>query len=124
MPAFDLKPMRTTNQVLALAAFFAIAQNGLGQPAPPSITTQPTSQTPYIDSAATLSVEATGSPPLHYQWRFNDADLRNESNSSLELPSVTSTNAGPYSVVVSNDAGSVTSQTAWLSVLPTNIVSV
>src|SRR5258708_5270567 len=101
--------MRTINQFLALAAFFAKAQNDFGQPTAPSITTQPTSQSPYIDSAAALSIEATGSPPLRYQWRFNDADLHNEINSSLELLKVTPTNAGPYSVIVSNDAGSITS---------------
>src|SRR5205823_6064833 len=40
-------------------------------PAPPSITTQPTSQTVSSGQTATFSVTATGTAPLAYQWKKN-----------------------------------------------------
>jgi hypothetical protein len=49
-------------------------------------------------------------------------DLPQATNSSLVIKAQF-TNAGPYSVIVSNNAGCITSDTAWLSVLPTNVVN-
>jgi len=98
----------------------ATAMSSFGQP---DITQQPTNQMPYVGSTAVFSVIATGLPPPTYQWRFNGADLLDKTNTSLSLVNAQFTNAGPYSVVVSNDGGSVTSRVAWLSVLPTNVVN-
>ena len=38
----------------------------------PAITAQPESQTIALEGTADLSVTATGEPPPHYQWFFND----------------------------------------------------
>ena len=66
----------------------------------------------------------TGSSAPSIHWFFNGAILPgNSNNNSLILTWVGFTNAGAYSVTLSNDSGSVTSQPAWLSVLPTNVVS-
>ena len=115
--------MQTNIILLATAAFLTTVLSGFGQPAP-EISTPPANQVAYISSNATFSVAATGSSPLRYQWRFNDTDLLNKTNNTLKLLNVQFTNAGPYSVLVSNDGSSMTSQNAWLSVLPTNVVSV
>src|SRR5205823_8144975 len=42
---------------------------------PPAITTQPISLTVTQGAGATFSVVATGSGPLHYQWRFDQSNL-------------------------------------------------
>src|SRR5438094_8343533 len=42
---------------------------------PPSITRQPTNQSASLGASITFSVSATGTMPLYYQWRFNEADL-------------------------------------------------
>ncbi|GEM_PF-1029935 len=82
----------------------------------PAITTQPLSQTVTAGSAATFSVAATGTGTLSYQWRKNDNNLAGQTGTALTLPSVTLADAGTYTVVVSDAAGSVTSSPAVLTV--------
>ena len=83
---------------------------------PPSIITQPASQTVAAGASATLSVTAVGSPPLSYLWRFNNAPLLPATNAMLVLTNVQIANAGSYSVMVSNPFGFVTSSNALLTV--------
>ena len=83
----------------------------------PSITTQPTNQTVGVDGNATFSVSATGTAPLSYQWYFNtDPPLTGKTNATLTLNNVQTNDAGGYSVVVANSAGSTTSVVAALTV--------
>ncbi|HTS17614.1 MAG TPA: glycosyl hydrolase family 28 protein [Verrucomicrobiae bacterium] len=85
--------------------------------APPSITTQPQGLTVIPGQFATFSVVASGSPPLSYQWYFNtNTLLASATGASLILTNVQSDNAGIYSVIVSNAAGSITSSNAVLTV--------
>jgi len=42
---------------------------------PPGIVTQPASQTVLAGMTATFTIEASGTPPLGYRWRFNGANL-------------------------------------------------
>lgn len=82
----------------------------------PSITAQPASLMLSLSSAATFSVTATGTAPLSYQWRKDGAVLAGATISSLTITNVQLGDAGSYSVVITNIAGSVTSQAATLSV--------
>ena len=82
----------------------------------PSITAQPASQTVNPGATVTFSVTATGTAPLDYQWRFNGVDIFDATASSYTKTGVQSADAGSYSVVVDNSAGSVTSANAVLSV--------
>src|SRR4030095_6391503 len=95
-------------------------------PMRPTIITQPQSQTVPEGSDVTFSVTATGTEPLRYRWRRNGVTLPGATNSSLTLFSVTSSNAGNYSVIVTNIAGSAISSNAVLTVTPatTNMVPV
>lgn len=81
----------------------------------PVITTQPASVTVTAGSSASFSVVATGTI-ISYQWQFNSSPLSGATNSSLNLTSATSANAGTYHVIVSNQAGSTTSNNATLTV--------
>jgi hypothetical protein len=83
---------------------------------PPTITTQPAGQTVALGGSATLTVVATGTPPLTYQWLFNGASLQSQTNSILNLPNVAQSSQGSYMVIVTNPAGSTNSQPATLSV--------
>jgi outer membrane protein assembly factor BamB/alpha-tubulin suppressor-like RCC1 family protein len=83
----------------------------------PSIVVQPQSQTNLVGSTATLFVAADGTAPLAHQWRFNNTSLASATGTSLMLTSVQFTNAGDYTVVVTNAFGSVTSAVATLTVL-------
>ncbi|MBL9201688.1 MAG: immunoglobulin domain-containing protein [Opitutaceae bacterium] len=87
-----------------------------GANAPPAITVQPASQSANVGSAITLGVAATGTPAPAFQWRKDGAALAGETRNTLVLAAVTASSAGAYTVVVSNSAGSVTSNAAVLSI--------
>jgi hypothetical protein len=82
----------------------------------PTILTQPASQTVFAGANVTFTVSAGGTPPLHYQWQKNSADIAGANSSSLTLTSVTSADAATYRVVVTNTVSSVTSSDATLVV--------
>ncbi len=90
---------------------------------PPEITTQPTDQTVPSGSTVSLSVVATGSLPMTYQWQRNDADLSDGGQVSgaktptLTIAAVGIEDVGVYSVVVTNTFGDATSQPVALNVV-------
>ena len=83
---------------------------------PPTITTEPASQSVNQGASVTFSVAASGTAPFSYQWQFNHAGISGATASSYTRASVQSGDAGSYSVVVSNLAGSATSLDATLAV--------
>jgi uncharacterized repeat protein (TIGR01451 family) len=89
---------------------------------PAAITTQPSNQTVAAGTSASFSVTASGTAPLAYQWKFNGTNLPGANASTLLLASAQSTQAGNYTVVVTNVAGSVTSALARLTVLTPVVV--
>ena len=117
----------STNSLIpgATAQFFRIL-TGLPSPpppppsnTPPSITISPTNRTVIIGSNALFVVAATGTAPLNYQWYFNtNSALAGATNSSLALTNSQTTNAGTYSVIVTNLYGAATSAPAILTVIP------
>ena len=64
-----------------------------------------------------LSVSATGTAPLVFQWQIDGNDLTDETNATLNIAATVPSDAGDYSVVITNLAGLVTSQAATLTVL-------
>ncbi|MBM3881777.1 MAG: hypothetical protein FJ387_18980 [Verrucomicrobia bacterium] len=98
----------------------------VGTPAvAPTITTAPASRQAIVGLRATLTVAATGTPPLAYQWRKDGANLTGQTNATLTIASVQMSDAGNYTVVVSNTAGSATSAPpATLTVVPAPPVEV
>lgn len=87
----------------------------------PVILEQPASRTNIAGTTAIFSVTASG-PALTYQWLKSSAILAGRTESSLSLPAVTSADAGPYRVVVTNPYGSVTSALATLTVIEPPVV--
>ncbi len=84
---------------------------------PPAITTPPQSQTVNTGSNVAFTVMAAGTTPFGYQWRFNGVDLSGANASSYLVTNAQPSNSGPYTVMVTNFAGSVTSAPAALTVL-------
>ncbi len=90
----------------------------------PFISGQPASVTNSLFSTVVFSVVAVGTTPLSYQWQQDDFELPGETNSSLTLSEILDSDAGDYSVVVSNSVGQMASATATLTIThPPVIVS-
>jgi hypothetical protein len=79
---------------------------------PPTITSQPQSQTVMAGQSASFSVVADGTGPLNYQWNFSGTPLGGATNAWLTLTNVHTNQAGNYTVVVTNSAGSIASGAA------------
>ena len=82
----------------------------------PLLLASPISQSGAISSNVTFSVTAAGTPPLDYQWFFNESPLNEGTNSSLPLANLQTNQAGTYRVVVSNPYGFTNSALATLTV--------
>ena len=82
----------------------------------PVITFQPQSQTVNVNDTASFGVVATGELPLAFQWRFNGAPIPGAITANLTLNNVQPSDAGTYTVRVSNKWGFVTSNPVTLAV--------
>src|SRR5437764_254458 len=83
----------------------------------PTITTQPANQTVTVGQTATFAVVATGTAPLGYQWQKNGTAISRATSASYTTPATASAdNGAKFVVVVSNSAGSATSNAATLTV--------
>lgn len=86
----------------------------------PVILRQPASKTVSTNDSVLFTVIAGGPGPLTYQWRFNGTNLAGENWSMLALTNLGGSQAGPYSVIISNSENSILSATATLSVNSSN----
>jgi hypothetical protein len=78
----------------------------------------PLSQTVGEGSQTFFSVTAAGPPPLTYQWYFGSNAVMGATNRWLSLTNVQFSQAGSYTVKVSNTETSATSQPLILNVAP------
>ncbi|MCX6927526.1 MAG: immunoglobulin domain-containing protein [Verrucomicrobia bacterium] len=83
---------------------------------PPTITTQPQSQTVLLGAMASFSVVASGTAPLSYQWQKGGGDISCATTPTYTIAVVGPSDAGTYIVNVSNDAGSIVSSGATLTI--------
>ncbi|MBC7923690.1 MAG: PQQ-dependent sugar dehydrogenase, partial [Ferruginibacter sp.] len=86
----------------------------------PAITGQPTSVSTSQGQPASFTVGASGTAPLSYQWRKNGVNIAGATSTAYTIASTVPANAGQYRVVVSNAAGSATSNVATLAVAAFN----
>ena len=118
----------TADEVLAI---YAQGLNGqplttavAGTAVRPLITASPQGMTVFEGQKAGMSVAATGSTPISYQWRRNGTALAGATSNSLLYYPASTNNAGNYTVVITNRYGSVTSSPpAILTVTPITGIS-
>jgi hypothetical protein len=87
------------------------------QVAPLEITRQPNSLDLVEGTNGTMVVEASGEGLLQYQWQFNGTDIPGAIGPSLDITDAQQSQAGDYTVIVSDDVDSITSDPATLTVL-------
>jgi len=83
----------------------------------PTISTQPTGQVAVAGATVSFNVSGAGTLPMAYQWHLDGTNLTGATVTPLVLIDVQPAQAGSYSVVLTNVAGSVTSAVATLKVL-------
>ncbi|MDB6121360.1 MAG: C-terminal target protein [Pedosphaera sp.] len=120
-PSFSLSSVTSADA----ASYTVLVSNGAGSAlstaailtvlTPPVITSQPLSRTNTLGSTASFSVTVSGTAPLSYQWSWDGVAIMGATTSSLSLSNTTGSDAGSYSVVVTNVAGSVPSAGAALA---------
>lgn len=120
-----LIPSASTNDV---GNYFVVVTNNFGSvtssvvglnvdaPIDATILSQPYSDVVPVGGYFAFTVAAAGTPPLGYQWFLNGVSIVNATNNSFALNSVQLTNAGVYTVRVSNSSSTVLSLPATLTV--------
>ena len=94
-------------------------------PTSPSITAQPVSQNVTVGQTATFSVATMGTSPLSYHWQKNGTAINGASSSAYTTPpTAASDNRALFTAVVTNSAGSATSNAATLNVAAAAGVSI
>jgi hypothetical protein len=78
----------------------------------PSVISEPVGKKVFVGEPVTLSVRANGTLPLAYQWRHNGSDLLGATAATFNIPAAARTDNGSYTVVITNEAGAVTSAVA------------
>lgn len=86
-------------------------------PVPPTIIMQPMNQSVQVGGQVSFSVGYQGDNSFTFQWYKNNAAIQNEINSIFSIGSVAESDAGSYTVKVTNKGGSVTSDAAVLTVI-------
>jgi hypothetical protein len=85
---------------------------------PPAVVCKPPAQTAEQGSTVTLSAQASGSPPLGYQWFLNGTNVpANPANNQMTLSNAQFSLSGAWTVVVTNLFGAMTSSPAMLGVI-------
>ncbi len=107
------------NNAFFAANYFINANGVLQFPTPPYITQSPLPQTAMVGQPVQFIAAATGTEPLSYQWFFNNVAWPAATNAALQVSGLASSNAGNFSVVVTNNFGAATSSVAALTILPT-----
>jgi len=85
----------------------------------PYIITQPVAQTISLVANATFSVVVSGTPPFTYQWQKSRVNIPGAISSSFTLGPAIYSDQGEYRVVVTDVAGSTTSNEVYLTVVDT-----
>ena len=97
---------------------FRIAINSVQAAAgdPPTIVSHPQSQTIESGQSLSLGVTANSEEALSYQWKRNDTNIPDATGATYEIAATQISDAGSYTVTVTNANGSVTSETASIEV--------
>jgi alpha-tubulin suppressor-like RCC1 family protein len=83
---------------------------------PPVIVYPPLDQNLFAGATLILEAGAIGAPPPSFRWQFNGRDIPGANDSYIRMDNMSTNNTGAYQIIASNQAGSVTSAVAMVTV--------
>lgn len=95
--------------MVALGGLVGCNSSSHSDSTPPGITTQPTAVTTLTGDPATFTVVASGAN-LKFVWRLNGVDIPFSNAATYTLKAASVQDRGSYTVKISNEYGSITSQ--------------
>jgi hypothetical protein len=98
------------------ATYYADARNAIGWAPIPVIGTSPGAQTVNAGQSVTFTVAATAPLAMTYQWFKDNVAIAGATAASYTIATVSASDAGSYSVAVTDPAGTVTTASAALTV--------
>ncbi|MBL9136204.1 MAG: VCBS repeat-containing protein [Verrucomicrobiales bacterium] len=103
---------------MALIAWFLVgtASSAIAQSVPPTIVRHPVSQSKSLGDTVRLSTVFTSATPVTLQWQKDGQPLTGATNALLVLTGLKVSDAGDYAVRLSNELGTVTSDSARVDV--------
>ena len=110
---YDVVITNSVGSVTSAAAALTVT------PAAPSVTSALTTQISAPGATATLTVVASGTAPLTYQWRKAGVALTantSATTATLSIPGATTADSGSYDLVITNALGSTTSAAITLNI--------
>lgn len=115
---YGLEVTNLPGQVYSQEAVLTVTSTPQPVVPPPVIVRAPSAITTTVGSSASFSVVARGGGSLSYQWRRNGTAIAGATEELLSIGTVASTDAGDYTVAVTNSAGTTVSAAASLTVNP------
>jgi autotransporter-associated beta strand protein len=122
---FGVEDFSYTGLPAGLAGVFNLTSNSLTFDVfgPPVIITPPQNVVVIMGGSATFTVVVSQTPTLAYQWLKDGLPITGANSPTLTINGVQGADVGSYSVIVSNAAGTVTSDAATLSIAPLALVN-
>lgn len=111
------------NQIAGNSVSDSVVLTISGGTTPASITQHPASIRRLPGTNAVFTALSQGTGPITYHWRKDATPSALSSSATLTVSNLTANDAGAYSVIVSNSAGTQTSSGAVLSIASRPVIS-
>jgi len=98
----------TYTVVMSNSVSWVTAQAVVSYGVPISILTAPQNQVAEPGTNVTLGVTVTGTGPITYDWQFDGTNMPSETNATLVITNMQASDAGTYTVTVSDSVSVVT----------------
>ncbi len=121
LPSRRFLTAATLALLLALPLAGCLSSDG---PDAPTISQQPRDRAAFLTGTATFDIGVGGKGPLRFQWRRNGVAISGATAATYTTPPLVAADDGAkFSVIVSNDASSVTSADATVSVFGPPVIT-
>ncbi|MFH2142651.1 MAG: immunoglobulin domain-containing protein [Bacteroidota bacterium] len=83
----------------------------------PEIYSQPSGKNTCLGDSITMEVDILGTDTIYYQWQFEGTNITGATDSILIINPVTAIDEGNYNCIISNQFGSISSDTVYIDII-------